>query len=245
MRDRSLFSLFFWVQFVWFMASASVNAGQTLVINTTGKRPLNTPDQTGFMDKVVAEAFRRSDLTLKTIQLPAERGLINANQGIEDGEMSRIAGLEKSYPNLLRVPEVIMDWEFHAFSEQNIKLSNGWSDLSSHSVAFINGWKILEKNVPAQTEITKVKDPDQLFRLLEKQRTQVVIYERWAGLRFIKQRQLKKIRLVEPALARRKMYMYLHKKHQDLIPRLTKALKDMKRDGTYNRLVKEILEPFK
>jgi len=38
--------------------------------------------------------------------------------------------------------------------------------------------------------------------------------------------------------------MYLNKKYQALIPRLTKALKDMKRDGTYSRLEQEILEPF-
>ena len=233
------------IMFFWIMSSSLVYANQALVINTTGKRPLNTPEQSGFLDLVVAEAFRRSGLVLKTIQLPAERGLINANLGIDDGEMSRIAGLEKNYPNLVRVPEKIMDWEFYAFSSQNVNLSNGWQDLAGYSVAFINGWKILENNVPASAEITKVKNPEQLFELLIKQRSQIVIYERWAGLRYIKQSQLQSIKPLQPALAKRNMYMYLNKKHQALVPKLAEALKAMKQDGTYDRFTTEILGPLK
>ena len=235
----------FVILFFWLMACSLAYANQTLVLNTAGKFPLNAPDQSGFMDKVVEEAFRRSGLILKTIQLPAERGLINANLGIDDGEMGRIAGLEKTYPNLVRVPEKVMDWEFYAFSDHNVDLSKGWAGLAEYSVAFINGWKILERNVPAEAEITKVKDQSQLFNLLNKQRTQIIIYERWAGLRYIKQNRLNGVRLIQPALARRKMYMYLNKRHKVFVPRLTKALKNMKRDGTYNRLVRELLEPLK
>ena len=226
------------------MTSTLVHANQTLVINTTGKPPLNTPEQTGFLDQVAAEAFRRAGLELQTIQLPAERGLINANLGIEDGEMSRIAGLEKNYPNLIRVPEKIMDWEFYAFSELEMELKDGWSNLANYSVAFINGWKILENNVPAQAEITKVKNPEQLFQLLSKKRSQIVIYERWAGLRYIKQPQLINVRPLQPVLARRDMFMYLNKKHQTLVPKIAEALKSMKQDGTYQSLVNQILEPL-
>lgn len=233
------------ILFLWIVANPLVFASQTLIINTTGKLPLTSPDKTGFLDLVAIEAFRRCDLNLETMQLPAERSLINVNQGIEDGEMSRIAGLEKIYPNLIRIPETIMDWEFHAFSDQEIDLSGGWSDLASYSVAFINGWKILESNVPAEAEITKVKNPEQLFYLLTKKRTQIVIYERWAGLRHIQQPQFKTIKLLQPALAKRKMYMYLHKKHQAIVPKLAAALKSMKLDGTYDKLVMQVLDPLR
>lgn len=233
------------ILFLWILVSQLVHANQTLVINTTGESPLNTPEQTGFLDLVAAEAFRRSGLKLETVMLPAERGLINVNLGIEDGEMSRIAGLEKIYPNLIRVPETIMDWEFYAFSELKIDLNGGWSDLANYSVAFINGWKILERNVPVETEITKVKNPEQLFYLLARKRTQVVIYERWAGLRQIQQTQLKTVRLIQPALSKRKMYMYLHKKHRVLAIKIAEALESMKRDGTYDKLVEQILKPLK
>ena len=62
----------------------------SIELNVTGKPPLNTPDRTGFMDQVAKEALSRIGISLITVQLPAERGLLEANGGIVDGEMSRI-----------------------------------------------------------------------------------------------------------------------------------------------------------
>lgn len=35
---------------------------------------------------------------LRLVKLPAERALLNANAGIEDGDLARIAGLETHIP---------------------------------------------------------------------------------------------------------------------------------------------------
>ena len=226
------------------MAPQSVIADKVLTFNTTGKSPLNNAQQTGFMDEVSREAFRRIGYKIKTVQLPAERGLRNVNAGIEDGEMSRIAGLNKSYPNLLQVPEKIMDWEFVVFSSVPINLDNGWSALDNKTVSFLNGWKILERNVPETANILKVQNAEQLFALLKKNRTDYVLYEKWSGLLIIKNRQLSDIKLRHPALAKKQMFLYLHKKHKDLIPKLTTALKQMKEDGTYSRIFNQVLKPL-
>jgi len=218
-----------------------VYASGSLVINTTGIPPLNSADQAGFMDRVAAEALRRMDIKLKTVQLPAERGLQNVNAGIDDGEMSRIAGLHKQYPNLVQVPETIMDWEFHAFAAKSLKPVKKWSDLADYSVAFIRGWKIVEKNVPRSSIVITVKNPLQLFELLKKQRTEVVVYERWGGLKLIDQFGLSGVKIIQPPLAQKKMYMYLHKKHAGLVPALASKLKQMKADGSYKKIYDETL----
>jgi len=215
-----------------------------IVINTTGKPPLNTPQLTGFMDLVSKEAFKRIGYTLKTVQLPAERGLRNVNAGIEDGEMSRIKGLDKLYPNLIRVPEKIMDWEFVGFSQMQIDLNQGWPRLSKYSVAFINGWKILEKNVPKQAEITKVRTPEQLFSILYKSRADLVLYERWGGLLYLQNSKLNKIKLLSPPLATKEMFIYLHKKHIKLVSKLSQTLKQIKKDGTYQAIFNKTLKPL-
>ena len=126
-------------------------------------------------------AFKRIGYELQTVRLPAERGLKNANSGIVDGEMSRVAGLDKLYPGLMPVPEKIMDWQFVAFSYHVVPASQGWADLASKSVAHINGWKILEKKIPASAEITKTANATQLFNLLKRQRADCILYERWGG----------------------------------------------------------------
>ena len=216
---------------------------KTITLNTTGKPPLNTADQTGFMDLVATEAFKRIGIRLRTVQLPAERGLKNANLGIEDGEMSRIAGLEVIYPNLLNVPEKIMDWHFVAFSQKPIKLDNGWTDLKSYTVSFINGWKIMEKNTHGFST-TKVRNAEQLFHLLQKKRTDIILYERWGGLLQKKLLGADKIILIEPPLAVKPMYIYLNKKHKQLIKPLADALRSMKNDGSYARFSDQLLKPL-
>jgi len=229
--------------FIFFLSASTSYAEKQLVLNTTGKAPLNTTKNDGFMDLIAKEAFQRINVKLKTIQLPAERGLKNANAGIDDGEMSRVAGLEKFYPNLIRVPEKIMDWHFVAFSKKNIKLTNGWRDLMPYSIAYINGWKILEKNINFPGVIT-VRDPEQLFNLLNKNRTDVIVYEQWGGLYLTKINNMKSIKIQKPALASKAMFIYLHKKHLDLIQPLANALKTMKNDGSYQQIVKQILSPL-
>lgn len=224
--------------------SGLANAENIIELNTTGKPPLNTPDQTGFMDRVAKEAFRRIGITLKTVQLPAERGLLAANNGIEDGEMSRIAGLKKIYTHLIQVPEEIMDWDFVVFSKRSTPKVNGWHDLKHYSVAYLNGWKILERHVPPEADTFKVNTPEQLFTMLKKNHTDLIIYEHWAGLLYAKTFGLDTIRVNEPPLAVRAMFIYLNEKHRTLIPKLAAALKQLKQDGTYQRLYSSILNPL-
>ncbi len=215
-------------------------APRVLVLNTTGLPPINTPDQRGFLDLVVGEALSRMGMRLRTVRLPAERGLMNANAGIEDGEMSRIAGLERLYPNLVRVPEKVFDWDFVAFARRPIRLDRGWASLKSYSVGIITGWKIYEINVPPGTWVVKVRGPDQLFRLLQRGRVDIILYEKWNG-RYRIQRARRSVIMLHPRLARRAMFIYLHKRHRALVPRLAAVLREMKRDGTYQRLYRRLI----
>jgi len=221
--------------FSFFLQSAV--AGSVIKLNTTGQQPLNTSDQMGFMDEVSKEAFRRIGYELQTLRLPAERGLKNSNQGLVSGEMSRIKGLDKKYTNLIRVPEKIMDWEFVVFSYKPISLTGGWSDLSGKAVSHINGWKILEKNIPSTAEITKTGDANGLFNLLRKKRTDYAIYERWGGRYVLKKMSMDEVGVCKTPLAIKEMFIYMHKKHKDIVPKLAAALLEMKKDGSYQKLV--------
>jgi len=218
-----------------------INAQPTLVLNAVGQPPLNTETHDGFMDEVSREAMKRIGYKLVIDNQPAERALNSANKGYIDGEISRIKGLNITYNNLIRVPEKIMDWEFVVFSSIPVNLQQGWDSLANKNVAFINGWKILENSVPKTASITKTRNLAQLFTLLEMDRTDIIIYEHWGGNYVIKEKQFDNIRMRMPPLATREMFIYLHKKHAFLVPLLSQALIDMKRDGSYERLVKKHL----
>ncbi|HEX7970655.1 MAG TPA: hypothetical protein VF501_00280, partial [Thiobacillus sp.] len=116
-----------------------------LVLNDTNEPPFTTVDGKGFIDAVAGEAFRRVGVRLRLVRLPAERGLLNANAGIEDGDLVRIAGLEARYPNLVRVPEKLLDWEFAAFGK-DATLPARWETLRTRPVGHIRGWKLYERH---------------------------------------------------------------------------------------------------
>jgi len=222
------------------------DAGKTLVIsNGATKPPMHTKDFTGFIDIILGTALKRIGYQLDTRALPNERSLINADRGIIDGESNRIAGLDEVYPNLIRVPEKIMDWEFVAFATQDIDMANGWESLTPHLTCFITGWKIFEFNVPRETVVTKIKHPEQLFILLDKNRVDIALYELWQGLGLIQKFNYKGIRALSPPLAKKEMFTYLNKKHVNLVPKLAQSLKELKADGTYERIYTRILAPLK
>ncbi|HEB55938.1 MAG TPA: transporter substrate-binding domain-containing protein [Gammaproteobacteria bacterium] len=219
-------------------------SSKTLVLNSAFSDILSNQKQTGFVDSIVKEALSRIGYKLKSIHLPAERALLNANAGIDDGDLLRIGGLQKIYPNLIQVPEKIMDMEFVVFTQHKSFPISGWQSLKTWSVAIITGWKILEQNITEVAELTKVKNADLLFTLLLKDRTDIIVYSRWPGLAYIKKHKLKNIKILEPPLDRRNMYVYLHKKYRHLVPELAASLRSMKQDGSYQRIFERILAPL-
>lgn len=87
-------------------------ARERLTIATGLKPPLvSSSVHKGFLDTLAVELFRRIDIELEVVIVPAKRALVNANKGIDDGNLLRIEGLDRSYSNLLRVSETIFSLE--------------------------------------------------------------------------------------------------------------------------------------
>lgn len=209
-----------------------------LVLNDTNEPPFTTPDGKGFLDAVAGEAFRRAGVRLRLVKLPAERALLNVNAGIEDGELNRIAGLEAQYPNLVRVPEKLVDWTFAAFSK-DASIPGRWDAIRRHSVGHIRGWKIYERQLVGAPNVITVVDADQLFRLLQLDRIEVALYGREAGDALIRSQHIRGVHALQPALATREMFIYLNKRHAALVPKLVQALRAIKAEGLYDRLYRE------
>jgi polar amino acid transport system substrate-binding protein len=219
-------------------------ASAPLVLGTFAGPPLSNESRTGFYDLVLLEAFRRIKQPLTIVNLPAERSLLNANSGITDGDFVRISGLERLYPDLIKVPEKIVDFEFVAFSRNVRMKTSSWASLKPYDVAIVRGWKILEENIVDTRSLVRTKDQRQLFRLLANERADIVIYSRFEGYALLKDLGLKDVTALEPPLAVREMYLYLNRKHQALVPRLAKALREMKTDGAYRAIRLKTLGPY-
>jgi len=229
---RSLFTLV--VSTLFSLAQATGVSAETLVLNNVGASPLTNDRGTGFLDVIGKEAFRRNGIKLSLIKLPAERGLSNANAGIDDGDFLRVSGMEKLYPKLVQVPEKLVDMTFVAFANDPAVRVDGWGSLRNYYVGFIKGWKILEKNTPNGTQVILARDAEQLFTMLEKRRVDVVLYSRLMGLEIIRRRKLAGVRDLSPPLAVRGMFIYLNKRHQALASKISYALAAIKAEGLYD-----------
>lgn len=226
---------------------AGINAGladeKPFVLNVATGAPLYQEDGTGFYNLLAAEIFERLDLDMKMVKLPSERALVNANGGVDDGNIARVAGLEKKYSNLVRVPEKVFDFEFVVYSKNPDVEINDWNSLKPYVVGIINGWKIVEKNVTEVKKLTKVKNYAQLLTLLENGRVEIAILDRLMGGWQLQQLGFD-ITLIEPPITAKPMFIYVHRKHQALVPEMVKVLKDMKEDGTYDDIFNRSLGDF-
>jgi len=218
---------------------------QTLVLNDTNEAPFTTEAGDGFLDIIAREAFHRANLGLKLEQLPPERGLLSANNGLMDGDLSRIAGLEKVYPNLVRVPEKLVDWHFVAFTRKPDLHHASWAMLQPLTIGYIKGWKIYEQNLKQHPQVITVDSPEQLFAMLDKGRIDVALYARSMGQALVQNMGMQNVRIIEPSLAEREMYIYLHRKHADKAPAIAAALRDIKHEGLYTQVCHSKLAPYK
>lgn len=214
-----------------------------LVLNDTNEPPYTTPDHSGFLDIIATEAFHRAGFDLQLIKLPAERGLLNTNAGIEDGELTRIEGLEKIYTNLVRVPEKLLDWEFVAFSI-NRDSTTAWPQIRDSRVGYIRGWKIYEQHLSGAQYLSTADDAEQLFRLLSLDRIDVALYEKWLGQALLRHMGIHNAHPLGPPLATRGMYIYLHKRHRVAVPAIAAALRAIKSEGLYARTYQDKLRPY-
>lgn len=197
----------------------------------------------GFIEELARIAFKRAGVDVDVTSVPTERSLINVNAGLDDGDIFHVAGLEQHYPNLMRIPEKVLDFEFVAYSTRDDIQIRNWADLKPYSVAYVTGWKTFDRNVTDVMQVTKVPSVRELLPLLDNGRADVVLLGRWQGDLAVRAGGYK-ARRFEPSLAQHEMFMYLNRKHAELVPKVAAALVAMKTDGTYQALRDAYLRPL-
>ena len=208
---------------------------------------LTTPDITssyfhdenhqGLADKVLKEALSRIGYDLKVVVLPAERSLLMAKSGGVDGELLRTRGIEHDYPGLVRVAESLVDVEFVVFSFQSDDQIKDWASLKNKTVGVITGMKIIEENIPEGSDVSRVRNANQLFSMVKNGRVEYGVFVRDIGESFLKDNGIEGIFASHSALSSVPTYIYLNKKYRDLAPKIAQSLREMKSDGTFQKIL--------
>ena len=172
-------------------------------------------------------AYQLLDIELEITPLPAKRALLETENGnTYDAELGRIKQAETLLTNFVRIPVILRDIGLVAITVRGLKnLSDhlGLVNLRDYRVASVRG--ILSSD-------TLLKDHNNILVDTTRQGLYMLLYRRmdvFVALDFMVQdlpKELKQHHYIihEPPLSSAKIYHYLHKKHNDLAPALTRAM---------------------
>ena len=211
-----------------------------LTINTGFPSPKNQ-----FVESVAQEAFKRAKIRLNFQVLPNKRSLLNANEGIDDGDASRVWEISDYYPNLVRVPVISSHIDIVAVANKKVEI-NSPSDLSMYHVGVIHGMKIavLLAESSKALSVQKATDYETLIKMLVAGRLDVMLTDKVSIYKDLEMLKGLNLYLVEKPLMSRPLYLHLHKKNAAYIPQLEAAYTSMYKDGTYKRLRDEFYLPY-
>jgi len=194
-------------------------------------------------EKVVTDAYQRIGIEAVVRYYPGNRSVDTSNRGDADGELYRVAGMNKDYPNLLMVPVPIGKFDGMVFTKETEFDVNGWESLKPYKVGVRGGIRFSDEGTGSVEGIylETVSSNEQLFLMCESGRVDIIVIARLNGLKM--QQKLKKpgIRPLEPPIQRYLLYHYLHKKNSHLIPKISAALQEMEKEGLIKRIRDQII----
>ncbi len=195
-----------------------------------------SPDYNKMM-KNYTILFSRLGYSFKFINLPLPRASIMADTGSIDGEIHRNIKYISSVTNLIRVQEIVGRYEMSCYStDKNLNISkiNYLKNQSMH-VVIKRGQLTLETllNSSDYKQMTyEIIDKDELgIRMVIAGRCRFFIGRKVDIEHIIKNKGYKAYN--NGTIYSSNLYMYLHKKHEKLIPSITKTIQQMKKEGIY------------
>jgi polar amino acid transport system substrate-binding protein len=200
----------------------------------------NIPDQV-VGSAILEVLYRRLDLAVEFVDMPAKRPLAESSQGRVDGEVQRVLDVGREYPSLLAVQPPINYIEPAAFVKRLEFPVAGWTSLAPLSIGIVRGVGSSERGTRGMARVEAVTTIDQLMEILASDRIDVAVSDRFSGLLVIKRHHLEtKIRTLAPVLEHIPLYHFLNERHRELVPRVGRIIQAMAASGELERLREEI-----
>jgi polar amino acid transport system substrate-binding protein len=188
--------------------------------------------------RVVQAAARRAGVPVVARMVPAERALALANSGATDGDVARIEGLERQYPNLVRVPEPVYRYSAYAFAYYRLEVTAGWESLRGHGICIRRGIKLFELRTESMQR-QMLDDERSILRMLRNGGCDMALLEPDSPVVKAAMAAQPPLYKLLPPLEVTPLYLYLHRSHAPLVPRFAEALKQMRQDGTLQKIIDE------
>lgn len=226
------------VFFVLLAFCRAASAYETLTFSTAADAPIQE-----ISEQVLREAYQNIGFMIHVERLPNPRSMLTSNSGQLDGELSRVAGIEVEFENLVAVPVPVNINEAYAFSKRKDIKTSDWESLRPYRLACVLGVQViklslLERGIPCDYVATH----QQTLKMLQLERVDIALMPRVNALSALKSANITDIEIAGGPLITLNLYHYLHKKNAKIIPHISAALKKMEASGRIREIRQNYLE---
>ncbi len=183
----------------------------------------------GFVpERIVHEAYLNLGMSPVIRETTQANSLELVNSGQVDAELCRAEGMEKFYPNLIRVPVSVYSFSYVGLVfEPDLQVEDS-DDLASCIVGYLAGAvKMREKFGARCKALVPYHDIGEAFSLLHSKQIDIMLVERHLAKRLLKHEAHPSMRLVEIPFLSADLYHYVHKRHAALVPLLARELSEI------------------
>lgn len=219
----------------------------SIPLNCLGQQALVLSGSDSSMDKFVFKellkpAYKNISIDVSMLAMPSKRSLVNSNSHVTAGEIARITNINEKFPNLVRIPVPIMVSGIYALGLQPMSITS-WQGLQPYNIAYRRGIQLIKNNlIKYGLKSSVVNKDDELIQFLLRKRSDLIIQDKSLAIASIK--KIKKagvktssIKFIEPPLIEVPLYHFLHKSEQALLPRITKQLRHMEKEGVIKQKI--------
>lgn len=202
--------------------------------------------QYAFLSALYSEVFDRLGMTFAYEILPLRRCSVDANAGLYDGEPLRVASYADSYPDMIVVSERVFVNHIAVYALYDAPVTD-WNSLAAggYAVDYVSGSVQIEKNLFASVgkdHMTAVQSPEKGLTMLLLGRADLFIdlesrVEDALSSSKFSDSGIRQLCIIDS----NEGFPVVHKKNAALAPRIAEALRSIKRDGTYDDLMRTLL----
>lgn len=186
---------------------------------------------------MLKEIYKKAGFDLSVTALPPARANMETLAGRYDGEVARIYAYGTKNPSLIRVEPAYYFLESTAYARKSSRIViDNKEGLKPYRVGIIRGVQHSMEVTEGLSRVEEVATAEQLFRMLDAGRVDVVIDTKVNGSSELKQLKLQDVVMLK-VLARYELFNYLVYKNKDMEPVIGSVIKRLGSTGEMKALM--------
>lgn len=179
---------------------------------------------------LITELYQRIGIDIQTLEIPSSRQAFMLTNNRADAIIIAPPGFDTQNPNIVRLPIPL--------SHLSLRLFTGRDDLSwplteNLTLGVLRGVIAtdIQLDLPPNLNIIAVNNIEQMMRMADRQRLDIVILPYTQGLTTIDELKLQQVHVFGPEVANIPMYHYLNIRHQSLVAPLHQVMQQWQESG--------------